>query len=209
MERITRAITIDQVENRKNEIIDSCFKVYLEKGFKETSIKDISLNLTFARSSIYNYYQTKEEIFLDLLKKEYEVLFNDLQIIFNKESLTVKELAFLISEVISKRIVLLQIISTSLNDLEKYSRIEFLVEFKKSYGKVVNIIQELLKKFTSLEKKKIDLFIEMFFPFLFGLCAYTIISPRQKEAMEKANLNWQFKTTQELCNDFIYRLIID
>lgn len=207
MKEISRAITEEQIQNRKNEIINSCYEVYLEKGFIETSIKDISQKLTFARSSIYNYYQTKEEIFLDLLRNEYRYLNNDLNEIYNFDSLTKEEFASFISKAVSKRIVLLQILSTSLNELEKHSRIEYLIDFKKSFGNTLNIIKDLLLKYITSNQEMIDTFIELFFPFLFGLCSFTIVSNKQLEAMEKAGIKWISRTTEELCYDFIINQI--
>ena len=49
---------------RKNEIIDACAALYQTKGFREVTIKDISQKTSISRPSIYNYFETKEEIFL-------------------------------------------------------------------------------------------------------------------------------------------------
>ena len=59
-------------KERENEIIDACKKLYRTKSFKEITIKEIGKTTSFTRTSIYNYFQTKEEIFLALLQREYE-----------------------------------------------------------------------------------------------------------------------------------------
>ena len=58
---------------RKQEIINACEKLYQTKSFKEITLKEISLETSMTRTSIYNYFQTKEEIFLALLQREYEL----------------------------------------------------------------------------------------------------------------------------------------
>ena len=59
-------------EARKEEIIAACAALYEEKGFKETTIKDIGKAITLTRTGIYLYFETKEEIFLALLGREYD-----------------------------------------------------------------------------------------------------------------------------------------
>lgn len=47
-------------DNRREEIIDACEKLYKEVGFKNTYIKLIGDNISCSRTSIYNYFETKE-----------------------------------------------------------------------------------------------------------------------------------------------------
>ena len=58
--------------SRKEEIITACEELYKTMSFKEITIKEIGNTTSFTRTSIYNYFQTKEEIFLALLQREYE-----------------------------------------------------------------------------------------------------------------------------------------
>ena len=45
---------------RKNEIIDVCASLYETMGFKDITIRYIGEKTSFTRTSIYNYFQTKE-----------------------------------------------------------------------------------------------------------------------------------------------------
>ena len=49
---------------RKEEIIDACASLYETKSFRDITIRDIGEKTSFTRTSIYNYYHSKEEIFL-------------------------------------------------------------------------------------------------------------------------------------------------
>ena len=51
---------------RKEEIINACEMLYQTLSFKEITLKEIGKVTSFSRPTIYNYYQTKEEIFLAL-----------------------------------------------------------------------------------------------------------------------------------------------
>ena len=54
---------------RKEEIIAACEKLYQTMSFKEITIQEIAKFTSFTRPSIYNYFETKEEIFLALCCK--------------------------------------------------------------------------------------------------------------------------------------------
>ena len=58
---------------RREEIIAACAELNETMSFREITIKEIGAATSFTRTSIYNYFETKEEIFLALLQKEYEL----------------------------------------------------------------------------------------------------------------------------------------
>ena len=57
----------ERTKARHEEIIDACEVLYQTMSFNEITLKDIGAKTTFTRTSIYNYFHTKEEIFLALL----------------------------------------------------------------------------------------------------------------------------------------------
>ena len=63
---------------RKAEIVNACAVLYETRSFKEITLKEIGEKTSFTRTSIYNYFQTKEEIFLALFQREYEAWIEDL-----------------------------------------------------------------------------------------------------------------------------------
>ena len=52
------------VASRKDEIVKAVETLYQTMNFKDITLKEIADLTTFTRTSIYNYFQTKEEIFL-------------------------------------------------------------------------------------------------------------------------------------------------
>ena len=69
------------------------------------TLKQISLETTFPRTSIYNYFQTKEEIFLALFQREYDLWTADIRQIFEKyEVMTVAPADRMISSAYSAAI---------------------------------------------------------------------------------------------------------
>ena len=101
-------------------------------SFKEITLSDISRETSFSRPSIYNYFQTKEEIFLAIMEQEHRLWADDLKaIIENNSSMTADSFARHLSASVARREVLLKILCMNLYDIEEHSRLERLVSFKK------------------------------------------------------------------------------
>ncbi len=68
-ERIAR-----EREARSNLILDSAERLFVEKGYLETSINDIAEAADFSRTSVYQYFASKEEIYLRILDRYGDLL---------------------------------------------------------------------------------------------------------------------------------------
>ena len=64
--------TPEEIARKREEIVDACEQLYQTTSFKEITLKEISKITSFSRPTIYNYFETKEEIFLALFKREYD-----------------------------------------------------------------------------------------------------------------------------------------
>ena len=181
---------------RKEEIISACEQLYKTMSFKDITLKEIGNVTSFTRTSIYNYFQTKEEIFLALYTREYDRWNEDLQGILNENvKLSKKQLSEKIASSIAKREQLLKLLSMNNYDMESNSRPELLVSFKVSYGESLRNIQKILKKFCpDMNEADIKNFIYVFFPFMFGIYPYTTVTDKQREAMNKANVDFTYQT---------------
>lgn len=194
---------------RKEEIISACEQLYKTMSFKDITLKEIGNVTSFTRTSIYNYFQTKEEIFLALYTREYDRWNEDLQGILNENvKLSKKQLSEKIASSIAKREQLLKLLSMNNYDMESNSRPELLVSFKVAYGESLRNIQKILKKFCpDMNEADIKHFIYVFFPFMFGIYPYTAVTDKQREAMNKANVDFTYQTIFEITNNCILRLL--
>ena len=194
---------------RKEEIISACEQLYKTMSFKDITLKEIGNVTSFTRTSIYNYFQTKEEIFLALYTREYDRWNEDLQgILYENVNLSKKQLSEKIASSIAKREQLLKLLSMNNYDMESNSRPELLVSFKVSYGESLRNIQKILKKFCpDMNEADIKSFIYVFFPFMFGIYPYTTVTDKQREAMNKANVDFTYQTIFEITNNCILRLL--
>lgn len=185
---------------RKEEIINACASLYENMSFKEITLKEIGKATSFTRTSIYNYFQTKEEIFLALLQREYELWIAQLkQIQSGHEKMTRLEFADALAKSLEERGNLLKIMSMNHYDMEENSRIESLVEFKTAYGQSLAEVRNCLDKFfpdmTISDKQD---FIFSFFPFMFGIYPYTVVTGKQREAMTLAKVNYVYMSIYEI-----------
>lgn len=162
------------VKVREKEIMDACIKLYETKNLNEISIKDISKETSISRPSIYNYFQTKEEIFLAILISEYDKWIEELETIQ-------EDLPTLLAITLSHRELLLKITANNLYEIEEHSRVERLVEFKKRFMYVIEFITNKLNNKDSFKK--------VFIPMLYGIYSYVYPSNKQNEAINMIGIN--------------------
>ena len=94
-------------------------------SFKDITIRDIGAATSFSRTSIYNYFQTKEEIFLALLQREYELWIEDLEeLIRRNASMSVEAFAGEMAHILEKRRCMLKLMAVNIYDMEGNSRLE-------------------------------------------------------------------------------------
>ena len=192
--------SIERTNARKEEIINACEKLYQTMNFKDITLKEIGKETSFSRTSIYNYFQTKEEIFLALLKREYDAWIRELcEAMESKETMTDDEIADVLARTLDNHRQLLKIMSMNHYDLEENSRMELLVEFKVSYGNAMKTVMAMLAKFRKdMDIEKRQEFVYSFFPFMFGIYPYTVVTEKQKEAMELAGVNYTYSSLYDL-----------
>ena len=196
-------------EARREEIINACETLYQTMSFKEITMKEIGSATSFTRTSIYNYFQTKEEIFLALLKREYERWIASLKDAMEQaEAMTKDGFADMLAHSLEERTQLLKILSMNHYDMETGSRPEHLAAFKVVYGESIRTVMAGLNKYfpdmTVSEKQD---FIYTFFPFMFGIYPYTFVTEKQRTAMEEANVNYVFLTIYEITFNCVKRLL--
>ena len=201
--------TPELIEKRREEIINACERLYQTMSFKEITLKEIGNVTSFSRPTIYNYFQTKEEIFLALFEREYDRWNESLtEILEGDETLTASELADKIAVSLTKREQLLKLLSMNNFDMEANSRQELLTSFKRSYGRSMQLMCMLLSKFqTNMSVAEIQNFIYIFFPFMFGVYPYTAVTEKQKKAMGEADVNYVYQSIYEITYTCLCRLL--
>ena len=195
---------------RREEIIDACAKLYETMSFKEVTLKEIGQVTTFNRTAIYNYFNTKEEIFLALMQREYECWTRELdELIKAHEQMTRDELARALAHSLEKRERLLKLLSMNHFDMEENSRYENLVEFKKAYGESIRAVGRCLDKFCpEMNEKDKEEFLYVYFPFMYGIYPYAVVTEKQRKAMEDAGVGFVYHSVYELSYNCLKKLLV-
>ena len=201
--------TPELIAQRREEIINACEQLYRTMSFREITLKEIGKITSFSRPTIYNYFETKEEIFLALFQREYDLCNEDLTAILDgNEKLTKTELSEKIAATLAGREQLLKLLSMNTYDMEANSRQEMLTAFKQSYGRSVHLMYLLLEKFcTDMSTADIQSFLYTFFPFMFGIYPYTAVTEKQRIAMQDAGINYMYQSVYELTMRCLTRLL--
>ena len=195
---------------RREEIIDACAKLYETMSFKEITLKEIGKVTSFNRTAIYNYFNTKEEIFLALMQREYERWSAELdEMVQAHEQMTQDELAQALAHSLEKRERLLKLLSMNHFDMEENSRYENLVEFKKAYGESIRAVGRCLDKFCpEMNEKEKEEFLYVYFPFMYGIYPYAVVTEKQRKAMEDAGVGFVYHSVYELSYNCLRKLLV-
>lgn len=194
---------------RKDEIVNACAELYDKMPYKEITPGKISELTSFTRTSIYNYFKTREEIFLALLQREYEEWTRALTALAeSKSSLDADGFAREIAHSLSCRGRMFKLLSVNIYEIEAESREENLVLFKRAYGAAIEALRACLRRFfPALEKKDEEVFVYAFLPFLFGVYPYAHATQKQISAMQKAGVEVPSLSEFSLVSDFLKALL--
>ncbi len=195
--------------SRKTEIIDACDSLYKTMGFKEITLKEIGQVTSFSRPSIYNYFKTKEEIFLGLLTREYEAWGADVEQILNDNTeLGVEELSSKLAATLESRETMLKISAMNLYEIEENSSSDRLEEYKVAFGRALDAVCECIDRFLpNHSDSKRSLIQYGFFPFVYGIYPYTHPTEKQITAMQKVGIPISKTTVYETTYRFLVQLL--
>jgi AcrR family transcriptional regulator len=152
-----RARTEQQVESRHAEILNACAALYEEAGADGVTIKAIAQRTSFSRPSIYNYYDTKEEILLDLLQRECGDYTQELRQGF-AAAVRLDRSAFcrLMTDALLRHEKMLRLMSVNLNSIENNVGDQRLLAFKKDMAAMFDELRRGLEKFLKGTKFTMD-----------------------------------------------------
>ena len=192
--------------SRREEIVNACEMLYRTMSFKDITIKDIGNVTSFTRTSVYNYFQTKEEIFLALMQREYECWAEEMNKLANEnETMSADGFASAVARSLESHEQLLKLLAMNHYDMEENSRPERLTEFKVAYGASLDSVRACLKKF--FPHNDCESFIFVFFPFLFGVYPYSVATQKQLDAMREAKIGFKMHSIYEIIYSCVMQLL--
>jgi AcrR family transcriptional regulator len=77
-------LTEEEQSNRRREIFNAAVNLFLEQGFQETSMRQIAEAAGMGKSSLYDYFRTKDEILAFVIEEETIILTKQAQAIASR-----------------------------------------------------------------------------------------------------------------------------
>lgn len=203
-----RARTKEQIGCRVDEILNACADLYSELDFEEITLKMISDRTSLSRTTMYGYYKTKEEIFLDLLNREYLSWNDALSAAVSKKPIDGREaFAKMVADSLHDKNIFLRLLSIQQTIIERNSSEEQLIRFKTESGVIFHTLEQGLKKaFPKAEKELRDQFVVQLLIYLLGFYPFTHPTRKQLTSLRAAGIEMPEINSAKLLYNGIYHL---
>lgn len=78
-----------QREQKKNQMLEECFELFVKQGLENTSLNDLSKYCKTYKAAFYNYFKSKDEIVFECAKMYMEKLNDKLfnEVTYSRESI--------------------------------------------------------------------------------------------------------------------------
>ena len=70
---------IKERENRKEQILKGALLVFKQKGIEKSTMDEIAKQSDFGKASLYYYFSSKEEIFIELLDRGWKMIWESIE----------------------------------------------------------------------------------------------------------------------------------
>jgi TetR/AcrR family transcriptional regulator len=197
-----RAISIEQKEERRQEIIDITRTEFLRTDFNKVKMADIANAAGIAKGTLFFYFKTKEELFLTMAQQEINAWYDHFdkilrqQIVF-KHHLSIKEFVSVVQNSLKKNDVLVPLFAILDDTLENNIDIEIAFKFKSNLKRRIVSSGELLEQVVPFIKKS-DGGKLLYYSFMLIVGTYKVTNPSPvvKKVLKKPGMemfNQKFK----------------
>lgn len=139
-----RARSDEQIEQRINEIVDATARLYEENRFEDITFAMIAKEADFTRSNLYRYFQTKEDIFLELMQHDIALWRADILENFADGNRSLHEHAEFFVDLILKHKRMVKLFTILFTLLEPNSSLEALTAFKGKINEEIGMVAQFL-----------------------------------------------------------------
>ena len=203
-----RARTKDQIENRQDEILNAALELFDEMEYEAITLRMISDRTSLSRTTMYTYYKTKEEIFLDVIKREYLHWIDKLDTAFDsQESFNRQEYCKIITNTLYDNANLMRLFSIQQTIIEKNSSLEQLTSFKQeTIGLFSTLEKGIRKTFSNASAESINLFEVHLMVYVLGYYPNTHPLQKQIQSMANAGMELPLLDAKGILYDGVYLL---
>ncbi|GEM47746.1 TetR family transcriptional regulator [Deinococcus cellulosilyticus] len=124
-----RARSDTQKENRRLQILDSALELWHTTPYTDITMQMVAKSSDLAKGTLYLYFQSKEELFLEILKTKLQDWFTELQVAF-QPPFTPQQMVQVLSDSLQNRDDMLRLLSMLSGVLEAGVTVEAGLNFK-------------------------------------------------------------------------------
>ena len=177
------------IQRRRQEILSACEKMLASRDYQDINLKSISEMTELSRPSLYNYFQTKEEILLALTESYLLSFTSDIEKRVLDGRHDQEELTDVLTEIVLDHFRFVEILSVHMTDIETHVPLSSLVRFKSHFKDFVTILRKaMLFQFPDADGERLDFFWMSFVSSLHGIFPMTTPSQVQREAMARTGI---------------------
>ncbi len=89
---MTPRTTTDQWNKTHQTIMNTAQQLFATKGYNGTSMNDIVIESGISKGAIYNHFESKERLFMDLLDIQTEIGLEQITALFNEDDTSINKL---------------------------------------------------------------------------------------------------------------------
>lgn len=125
----------EQLEQTRTAILTTAQKLFLKKGYQNTSTRDIAGKIGITQPALYHHFNDKEVIFLEVIAEIGKEVRNGVNKILRKQNLTAEERLFQITKALTKihRSSITTLIYESYKELSPSGKRKLEMLFKMNY----------------------------------------------------------------------------
>ncbi len=181
-----RARTDEQKQVRISEILSAAERLFDTADYGSITLVSIAKEAQFTRSNLYKYFSTKEEIFLELIKRDIDLWSGDLETVYRRyDEITIGEFAGKWVDTFIRHPRLLGMIPILFTTLEKNATLQNLIDFKQSLKESITRVTGILcRLFHSLTADRAVNFLSLQMAAAIGLFPMAHVTEKQKRAIE-------------------------
>jgi AcrR family transcriptional regulator len=178
-----RARSQEQKEQRIDEIVQATARLYERHTLEDITFASIAKEADFSRSNLYKYFNTKEEVFLELLRYDISRWRKETAELFGGTKYTVESFAAAWVDLLLKQDRMIRLLSILFTTLEKNASLESLIDFKRRMMEEIGHLTTLLEEvFPSIPEQGRTEFMFAQMAVAIGACPMMNMSEKQREA---------------------------
>ncbi|NTU94155.1 MAG: TetR/AcrR family transcriptional regulator [Chlorobiaceae bacterium] len=184
-----RARSDEQREVRYAEIIAAATRLSARMGYEEITLAAIAREANFTRSNLYKYYESKDEIFLEILAMDIAAWRADLQCRLLGTACSVGEFAMHFAQSYRTHKRLLDTLTILFVFIEKNASLEHLTGFKAGLKtEMANLAALTCTALPAMSIQQAEEFLIMQLATANGLHPMTTLTAKQQQAVATAGL---------------------